>query len=67
MNLKTRVLLIGGVLGALVGVLAAYIYFNNAPVKVDETGKEMIEPPSAGQSVRVGLGLLTVLKMLTGE
>lgn len=67
MNLKTRVLLIGGVLGALAGVLAAYIYFNNTPVTVNETGQESIEPPSAGQSVRVGLGVLTVLKMLTGE
>lgn len=67
MNLKTRVLLMGGLLGALIGVLAAYIYFNNTPVTVDEAGQESMEPPSAGQSVRVGLGVLTVLKMLTGE
>jgi hypothetical protein len=38
MNLKTRVMVIGGVLGALLGVSAAYLYMRSASIEEDEEG-----------------------------
>ncbi len=67
MNAKMRVLLIGGALGALVGVLAGWLYFNSTPVVVDETGIEHVEAPSAGDALKLTLGLLGVMRLLTGS
>jgi hypothetical protein len=64
-NSRTRTLLIGGVVGALAGVLAGYLYFNSN-VKVDDTGKEQLPAPSAGDALKLGLSLLGLLRLITG-
>jgi len=64
-NYRTRTLLIGGLVGALAGVLAGYLYFNSN-VKVDETGKEQLPPPTPGDALKLGLSLLGLLRLITG-
>ena len=66
MNLRTRVMVIGGVVGALLGVGAAHLYLRSIPVEVDEEGQERLPSIQPGKALAVGLGVLTVLKQITG-
>jgi len=66
MNLRTRVMIVGGVLGALFGVGAAYLYLQSNPVEVDEKGRERLPPVQAGKAITAGLGAMTVLKQVAG-
>jgi len=66
MNLRTRVMIIGGVVGALLGVSAAHLYLRSVPVEVDEEGQERLPAIQPGKALAVSLGLLTVLKQITG-
>jgi hypothetical protein len=61
-----RVLVIGGVLGALLGVSAAYLYLQSARLELDEQGNERLPSIQPGRALAVGLGTLTVLKQITG-
>lgn len=58
MDWRSKAFVIGGVLGALLGLGAAYIYINAA----EESG----EPPevSPGTAVTVGLSLLALLRQV---
>jgi len=66
MNAKVRVLLIGGALGALIGALAGWIYYQSS-VTVDESGQEVVPAPSPAAGVKLGIGLLGLMRMLTGD
>ncbi len=66
MNLRTRVMIIGGLGGALLGVGAAYLYLRSTPVEVDEDGQERLPTIQTGKALTTGLGVLTVLKQITG-
>jgi hypothetical protein len=66
MNLRTRVMIIGGVLGALLGVGAAYLYLRSTPVEVDEEGQERLPSIQPGRALSASLGVLTALKQITG-
>jgi len=66
MNLRTRVMIIGGALGALLGVGAAYLYLRSAPVEVDEEGQERLPAIQPGKALTATVGVLTVLKQITG-
>ena len=66
MNLRTRVLMIGGVMGAMIGVTAAYLYLRSTPVEVDTEGNERLPSPAPGRALTIGLGILTVLKQIVG-
>ena len=66
MNAKLRALLIGSAVGSVVGALAGWIYYNTATVEVDAEGKEHLPAMAPGFAVKLGLGLLGVLKMLSG-
>jgi hypothetical protein len=65
MNAKTRVMLIGGALGAAVGVLAGWLYYNSNEVQVDEEGIEHIAAPKPGEAVKLGLSVLGLLRSLS--
>jgi len=58
-NWKTKTILIGAIAGALVGLAAAMILIKDA--------EKNNEPPrlSPGDGVKVGLGVLGVLRLLT--
>ena len=64
MKLRARVMMVGGILGALVGVGAAYLFLRATPVEVDEQGKERLPAVQPAKAISVGLGLLTVVRQL---
>jgi len=65
MNNRTRTLVVGGVMGALIGALAGWLYFNSN-VKVDEAGEEHLPVPSPGEALKLGVSLLGLLRLITG-
>ena len=66
MNLRTRVLLTGGILGAVIGVIAGWLYYNSVPLQVDEKGRQTIALPSASHALKLGLGVLGILRQIAG-
>ena len=56
---KTRALIVGGVVGALAGVGAAYLYVQSA----ERSGEEIQFKPADG--VRIGLMLLGLLRSVS--
>ncbi len=66
MNLRTRILVVGGVLGALLGAGAAYLYLQSTPVDVDEEGQEQLPAVQPGQAITASLGILSAIKQIVG-
>lgn len=66
MNLRTRLMIIGGVLGASLGVLAAHLYLQATPVTVDEEGREQLPAVQPGKALTASVGVLTALRQITG-
>lgn len=58
---RPRVFLIGGVIGAALGLLSAYLFVRAA----EEAGKEAPEAPGAGDTVKLGLSLLGIIRTIT--
>jgi|UniRef100_A0A7C4PJ42 hypothetical protein len=57
-NWKTKTLLIGGLIGAAIGIIGALVL-------VQQAEKAQSRPQlTAGDGVKVGLGVLAVLKLL---
>ena len=54
-NYKPRVLIISGVVGAMVGILAAFLYLQN----LEEGTNPEVTP---GQGVKIGLLLLSLIR-----
>ena len=66
MNLRTRVMIIGGIVGALLGVGAAYLYLQSTPVETDDEGRERLPSVQAGRAITATLGILTAIKQIVG-
>ncbi|MBE9473069.1 MAG: hypothetical protein KAW49_04855 [Anaerolineae bacterium] len=66
MNLRTRVMIIGGVVGALLGVGAAYLYLQSTSIEVDEEGRERLPAVQPGKAITASVGVLTTLKQVAG-
>jgi hypothetical protein len=66
MNLRKRVMIVGGVVGALLGVSAAYLYLRSVHIEVDEEGRERAPSVQPAKALAIGLGVLTVLKQIAG-
>jgi hypothetical protein len=64
-NTRGRALAMGGIIGLLIGCLAGWIYFNTN-VEVDSEGSEILGAPSPATAVKLGLGLLGVLRLISG-
>ena len=56
---KSKILIIGGLLGLLSGVIAAYLLIQRS----EQNEREL--SISAGDGVKVGLGVLGVLKLIS--
>lgn len=69
MNPRSRVMLIGGLVGGLIGVLAAQLYLRSAEIKaeqaedVEEAKLPSLEP---GDMIKLVLSVLGVLKLVDG-
>ncbi len=66
MNLRLRIMITGGVLGALFGVGVAYLYLKSSAIQVDEEGREKLPPIQPGKALTATLGLLTAVKQIIG-
>lgn len=66
MNLRTRIMLVGGIVGALLGVGAAYLYLQSTPVEMDEEGRERLPSVQPGKAITASLGILTAVKQIVG-
>ena len=58
-NWKTNTLLIGGALGLVSGLAAAYLIIRNT----DETSEPL--KLTSGDGAKIGMGVVTLLKMIT--
>jgi hypothetical protein len=58
-NWKVNTLIIGGIIGLISGIVAAYILIQRAE---DEKSRPRI---SAGEGVKVGLGVLGLLRLVS--
>jgi hypothetical protein len=65
MNLKTRVLIAGGIAGALLGVVAATLYLRSASEGEEESG-EQLPSVQATSVLAIVLAVLTVLRQIAG-
>jgi hypothetical protein len=61
---KTRALVIGGLAGLVIGALAGLIYYKSN-VNVSEEGGESLKAPTPATAVKLGVGLLGVLRLIT--
>ncbi len=66
MKLRTQIMIVGGILGALLGVGAAYLYLQSTTIEVDEEGKERLPAVQPGDAIKLSLGVLGVFRQITG-
>jgi len=59
-DMKTKTLITGTVIGALAGVVSAYLLIKRA--ESEKTNPKL----SAGEGVQVGLGLLGLMRLIAG-
>ncbi len=60
-NWRTRVLLIGGLIGSLLGLLSAFLYIRSAEERY--AGRPP-EAPGTGDTVRLGISLLSIIRTI---
>ena len=69
MKFEQKMLLIGGVAGALLGVAAAYLYVKNNQDQVaaiNEGRAEMVAKVSPREALGVGMSLVALLRQIVG-
>ena len=59
-------MVIGGVIGGLVGVLAAHLYLRSASIKPGEEGEAELPAVQPGDAIKLSLGILGVLRQVAG-
>jgi hypothetical protein len=59
-------MVIGGVIGALVGVLAAHLYLRSASVEPGEETEAELPGVRPGDAIKLSLGILGVLRQIAG-
>ena len=62
MNARNKALIVGGVIGALLGVLAAWIYVRDLP----EEETPQLPDVAPGDVLKIGLGVLGLLRQIAG-
>ena len=67
MNTRTKIFVVGGLAGASLGLLAAWLYVREAEtagVDLDEEAGSEIAPITPRTGLQVGLGVLGVLRQI---
>jgi hypothetical protein len=68
MNLRQKLLIVGGVAGAVVGVFAAFLYIkaNERRIEAVEAGEaEEMNQVSPAEAISLGLSLLGMLRLIS--
>jgi len=69
MKFEQKVLLFGGIAGALIGIAAAYLYVRTNEDRVaaiDEGRTEMVAKVSPREALGVGISLVSLLRQIVG-
>ena len=69
MKLQHKALIIGGLLGALIGLAAAFLYIraNEAQIAAAEAGEaESVGKVSLDEGLSVGLSIINLLRQIVG-
>ncbi len=66
MNLRTRVMVIGGLVGGLVGVLAAQLYLRSVDSELEEGADVDLPSLEPGDLIKLTLSVLGTLKLVDG-
>ena len=66
MNLRTRAMVIGGLVGGLIGVLAAQLYLRSAERKLEEGEETHLPSLEPGDLIKLTLSVLGTLKLVNG-
>ncbi len=63
---RTKVLIVGGAIGAILGVAGAWIFLNRPSDDEEGTGKKRLAPASIGWKdlIQVGLAVLTLMRQI---
>ena len=62
MNVRNKTLIIGGLLGSALGILAAWLYVRTAREKEEGEAPQAVPP---GKMVKLGLSIMEVLRQVT--
>jgi len=62
MNSRNKTLIIGGLIGSVLGILAAWLYVRTAREEDEAKPSEAIPP---GKMVKLGLSIIEVLRQVT--
>lgn len=66
MNARTRTMIIGGIAGGLIGVIAARLYLRPAEGEPGEGGEMTLPALSPGDTIKLTLSVLGVLRLVDG-
>lgn len=64
MNTRTRVMVIGGLIGGVVGVLAAQLYLRSVGDEIEEEGEVDLPSLEPGDMIKLTLSVLSTLKLV---
>lgn len=64
MDVRTRVMVVGGLLGGLVGVLAAQLYLRSIENRLEEEGEGELPSLEPGEVIKLVLSVLGTLKLV---
>jgi molybdopterin/thiamine biosynthesis adenylyltransferase len=61
-NWRSRVLAVGGVVGAILGVLSAFLYLRS--VQETHGNEPPPDPPKTGDAVKLGMALMAIIRTI---
>lgn len=64
MNARNKALIVGGAIGALLGLLAAWIYVRD--LSEGEGQEPALDGLTPGDALRLGFGVLSLLRQIAG-
>ena len=60
---RPRVFVMGGIIGAILGLFSAYLYIRSAEQKYGD--RRPPEVPGTGESLRLGMSLLSIIRTIS--
>ena len=66
MDWKAKLLIQGGLIGAVVGLATAWLYARSADVQVDHNGNPRLPEVKSADLLRIGVSLVAALRTIIG-